>query len=146
MTMAGVKKRAGRATIVDLEAAVIGDYAVQGVERQTVRKAERLFGEMLRDGLGVHSLGELDDEAIVVQFEKLLTRRGFTPGSRETWQKLLHTVRECGHGHGYLEQPPRRIRSRSRRGQPPDLLAPNADFTARLARVFREVRGAQKFF
>ena len=73
--------------LADLEAAILQDLATRGVKRESIRKAERLFDEMLRLGLKVRSLGELDDETIVDRFERFLAERRFKPGEPATSER-----------------------------------------------------------
>lgn len=100
-------------TIADLKKAFVRDLADRKVQRQSIRKAERLFDEMLAQGLGVRTIAEVDSDDLVVRLGAYLASKGFAPKSQNTWQKALNTVRVFGVKYGYLSLRPAPLRDPS---------------------------------
>lgn len=104
-----------RPTLAGLKAAYLDDLREREVQRQSVRKAERLFDDFL-PGIGISSLARLDTDDVIDPFERSLIERGFAPKSRTSWHKELHKLRSFGNEHGFLKHHPRPVSDPSSRG------------------------------
>ena len=104
-----------RPTFAGLGAAYLDDLRERQVQRQSIRKAERLIADFL-PGLGISSLARLDNDDVIDPFERTLIDRGFAPKSRTSWQKELQKLRSFGAGRGVLKHHPRPVADPSSSG------------------------------
>jgi integrase len=139
---------AAPATFADLEAAYLRHLAERPAQRQSIRKAERMF-TALKTGFGDGSLSQLDDDAISERLERFLLQCGLARGSLLSWQKILHAMRVFGRAHGFLERYPTPLPDRSspegvRRYGRPDIEEPLTDREAQ--RLFHTIEQSKDSF